>query len=107
MAQRIDITMDQGATFEFSFNVNDANGSVLDLSNYTARAELRRHYTSTNSVSFSANIEANTIFLRLTSNQTSNIVSGRYVYDCEIVDDDGLVTRAIEGVLNVSPEVTR
>lgn len=107
MAQRIDITMDQGSTFEFSFNVNDANGSTLDLSNYSARAELRRHYTSSNSVSFSANIEANTIFLRLTANQTSNIVSGRYVYDCEIVDDGGLVTRAIEGVLNVSPEVTR
>ena len=108
MAQRVDISLDQGATFEFSFTVNDSNGDVIELSeDYSVRAQMRRHYTSTNAVSFTCEFEGNNIVLSLTSIQTANINSGRYVYDCELVDDANVVTRVIEGVITVTPNVTR
>ncbi len=107
MAQRVDITLDQGATFEFSFNVNDANGATMDLDGYTARAQMRKHYTSTNATSFTCNVEANAIILSLTANQTANIAGGRYVYDVEMVDTSNVVSRAMEGVVTINPNVTR
>jgi hypothetical protein len=108
MAIRSDITIDQGATFEFTFDVNDDNDAALDLTAYTAQAELRRYYTSTNSVSFSTAIgNTNQITLSMTAAQTANLISGRYVYDCFITNtSDSKITRVVEGVVWVSPSVT-
>ena len=39
MASISNIFIDQGATFSTTLTVNDANGSALDLTNYTAIAQ--------------------------------------------------------------------
>jgi hypothetical protein len=50
---------------------------------------------------------AGVITLSLTATETAALAAGRYVYDLEMVSSGGLVTRLLEGVATVSPEVTR
>ena len=44
---------------------------------------------------------------RLTAAQTNAIAAGRYVYDVEITSGEGIVTRVVEGQIEVTPGVTR
>jgi hypothetical protein len=48
-----------------------------------------------------------TVTLSLSANATANISYGRYVYDCEITSNAAIVTRVQEGIVTVTPEVTR
>jgi len=41
----------------------------------------------------------------MNANTTSSITAGRYVYDVELVNGS-YVTRAAEGIVTVTPEVT-
>ena len=37
---------------------------------------------------------------------TSTMTAGRYVYDLELTDADGLISRIVEGTVTVTPQVT-
>lgn len=50
---------------------------------------------------------AGQVSMELTANTTSSIRAGRYVYDVEIEEDGGVVTRIFEGIATVLPNVTR
>jgi len=45
--------------------------------------------------------------LSLDANTTANLYYGRYVYDVVTIDGTGHVTRVVEGILTVTPEVTQ
>lgn len=108
MGIKVNLVIDQGATFSTSFNLTDDDDYTYDLSSYTATAKLRRHYESANSVSFTTEIEDNVVTLSLTPTETANINSGRYVYDIELFDNDtNNVIRIIEGLVFVQPNVTK
>lgn len=107
MATKVPLVIEQGAEFITQITLQDANNEPYDVTNMTARGQLRKHYTSTNSVSFTANLQTGLLTIKLSSNTTTNIVAGRYVYDVELVDSANNVTRLIEGVVTVTPEVTR
>lgn len=107
MAIKANLVIDQGATFASSIELLDQNDEAVDVTGFTARGQLRKHYSSTNSVSFSTALANGTLVISLTANQTANIISGRYVYDIELVDSIGTVTRILEGIVTVTPEVTR
>jgi hypothetical protein len=110
MAAQKPIFIDQGTTFYTEVQVSDLDsGALFDLTNFLARGSLRKHYASSNSVSFTCTVnnEIGTIFLTLTANQTSLIKSGRYVYDVEIYDANNTVYRIVEGLVTVTPEVTK
>jgi hypothetical protein len=107
MGQKINIVMDQGATFTTTFNVVDNNNLPIDLSHYTAASEMRKTYFSSNAYSFSATGYANgAITLTMNAATTSAIWAGRYVYDIDITDQSGNVSRVIEGIVTVTPGVT-
>ena len=108
MATKSNIQMDQGSTFSTIVNLTDENGDAINLSTYTGAAQMRKHYTSTNSVSFTVSLTSNgQVTLSLTANQTANIVAGRYVYDVEVTDSGGTISRIVEGIVTVTPNVTR
>ena len=46
MAARADMTIDQGANFETVVTVTDSNGDKIDLTNYEAAGQIRKHHTS-------------------------------------------------------------
>jgi hypothetical protein len=107
MATKANIVIDQGSTFASSIDILDDNDEPVVLTNYTARGQIRKHYSSTNSVSFTTTISNGSLVISLTASQTANIVAGRYVYDLELVDPANTVMRILEGIVTVTPEVTR
>lgn len=109
MAIKSNLTINQGTTFSSEINVSDDNGNVMDLTGYTSEAQMRKFYTSNTSYDFAASIFLNdgVVELSMTANATLNIPAGRYVYDCNLISPSGEVTRLVEGIVTVTPGVTR
>lgn len=112
MATKANITIDQGTTFTTQIDLTDENNDPIDLTAYTANAEIRRWYSSSNaSATFTANTGANAaagiLTLSLTAGQTANLEFGRYVYDVTVTDASNTITRIVEGIVTVTPRVTR
>jgi len=107
MATKVNFLIDQGTSFETSINLNDDDGNPIDLTGYTVAGQMRKAYSSQNYVAFTANLELGILNLALSSNATNNLAAGRYVYDVELTDQNGLVTRLLEGIITVTPQVTR
>ena len=105
---KANLVIDQGATFTTTITITDDDGEVIDLTGYTGAAQIRKHYTSSTAVAFTVvvNESEGEVTLSLTANQTANISSSRYVYDCEL-KKSGTVSRVLEGLITVSPQVTR
>lgn len=109
MASKANITIDQGTTFSTDLNLTDEYGDGLDLSGYTANSQMRKWYTSSNAAAtFTAVVNTQTaaVTLSLTANQTGSITAGRYVYDVEITNGT-TTSRIVEGIVTVTPQVTR
>ena len=110
MAARADMTMDQGANFETVVTVTDSSGDLIDLTNYETAGQIRKHHTSS-AVSATFTITnggtAGTLTLALGWSATGSLSSGRYVYDVEITSPSSVKTRVVEGIVTVTPEVTR
>lgn len=109
MATKANLVIDQGSTYSVTLDLTDENGDVIDLNGYVANSQIRKWYTSsTPSASFTTSINAASgeLTLSLTANQTSNLVAGRYVYDVEITQSD-VVSRIVEGIVTVTPQVTK
>lgn len=109
MAIKANLYIDQGATYATKLILNDANGEAVNLTGYSASAQIRKHYTSSNAVSFSVTLGGGSgyVLLELSANATANLVAGRYVYDVELVDPANKVSRIIEGIVTINPNVTR
>lgn len=109
MALKANIVIDQGTDFSTSINVTNDDGDIVDLTGYTAAAQMRKHYTSSNSHNFTTSISAGQgiVTISMTANTTAAITAGRYVYDCELTSSSNAVTRLVEGVVTVTPQVTR
>lgn len=112
MAAYVELMMDQGATFNNVINLSDdLTNANLNISGYIVRSQMRRSY-------YSANATANlictiedarngVIILNLPANTTANIKAGRYLFDMETVDTLGVTNRVLEGIITVTPGVTR
>lgn len=109
MATKANLFIDQGATYETVLTLTDEDGNILDLTDSTAASQIRKSYSSSLTAEFdtSINVSAGEITLSLTANQTGNIVAGRYVYDVELADASNNITRIVEGIVTVNPQVTR
>lgn len=108
MATKANLVIDQGSSFSTSIVLTDNDGVALNLTGYTGAAQIRKHYTSSTAVTFTVTIDAlnGEVGLSLTSTQTAAIAAGRYVYDVELTIGS-LVSRVIEGIITVTPEVTK
>jgi hypothetical protein len=110
MATKTNLVIDQGSTFSVTISVLDADGAVVDLTNYTGAAQMRKHYTSNTSTAFAVTLGGanGTVALAMNAATTTNVTSGRYVYDVEITNTvTPSITRIIEGIVTVTPNVTR
>jgi ABC-type tungstate transport system permease subunit len=107
MATKANISIDQGTSFSTTIILTDENGGLLDLSAYTANAQIRRWYTSSNSVTFDTSLAEGQVTLSLNSSSTALLSRDRYVYDVILTDDNDVITRVVEGIVTVNPRVTR
>lgn len=108
MAGIQNLVVDQGTSFEITINVTLDDGSEKDLTDYTVSSQIRKsYYTNTYTDFTTAKVDlTGEITLSLTPTQTSALKAGRYVYDVEISSTEETV-RIIEGIVTVTPEVTR
>ncbi len=111
MAAYTEITIEQGANLTSTITVNDTQGDAVNLTTYSASAQLRKSYYSSSANTLTAIITGNAngeITLSMTASNTSNLTPGRYVYDLKITNSvDNSVTRVVEGTAVVLPSVTR
>jgi hypothetical protein len=109
MATKANIYIDQGSTFSTTVTITDNNGDVVDLTNYTGAGQMRKSYSSSTAYNFTVNVgnTSGTITLSMTANATANIAGGRYLYDVELTNTSGLVSRVLEGIATVNPNITR
>ena len=104
--------IDQGSTFSKQITVYETDGSTIqNLTGYTAASQIRKNYTSTAYTTILATIQTpatnGVIVMSLTAVQTAELKSGRYVYDLQITAADTTVTRVLEGIITIKPEVTK
>ena len=110
MAIIANLYIDQGTDFSVTVDVTDTAGDILNLSGYSATAQIRKTYSSSSvSASFATSIAESTgqVTLSLTDTQTTGLSAGRYVYDLNITSGGGVTSRVIEGQAIVTPGVNR
>jgi len=111
MATISNIFIDQGANFSTTVTISDSDGSALDLTGYTALAQIRKTYESTTATNFTVTFDSDRttgkITISLSDTQTSALEYGRYVYDLVITDVSATKTRVVEGIATVNPSVSR
>ena len=107
----VELTLDQGTTFETSVSLTNDDQTTINVTGYSFAAQIRKSYYSANPV---ANLTitvtdaaTGNIKLSMTSANTANVRAGRYLYDLIMTDTGGVKTRVIEGIITVTPQVTR
>ena len=94
----------------FVVNVADINGDAINLYAYTATSQMRKSYYTTTAFNINSTVTGTSngeITLSMSAANTSNLSSGRYVYDLKITSPELIVTRVVEGIVTVLPSVTR
>ena len=111
MAAYLEITIEQGANLTSTVTVSDTQGDAVNLSTYSASAQIRKSYYSSSANTLTATITGNAngqITLSMTAANSAALTPGRYVYDLIITNSvDNAVTRVVEGTAVVLPSVTR
>jgi len=80
------------------------------LFGYSASSQMRKSYYATSNTIITSTITGNAngeITLSMTAANTANLTPGRSVFDLLITSPTGVKTRVIEGVIVISPGVTR
>jgi hypothetical protein len=110
MAAKANIVIDQGSDFSTTITVTDDNGDTVDLTGFTANSHIRKHYTSSTAkvmtCTFGDPRSGGNLTLSLGRDITTEMESGRYVYDVEITNAANTRSRLVEGVCTITPEVT-
>tara|TARA_R110000868_G_scaffold135264_2_gene347709 strand:+ start:3613 stop:3966 length:354 start_codon:yes stop_codon:yes gene_type:complete len=112
---RHDIKIQQGATFIWVVNLEDENEQALDLTGATARMTGRKRLTDTATLfaltsgagNMVVDATAGSVTTTITAAVTAAYTFDYGVYDLEVIEADGTVLRVVEGVVQLSKEVTR
>ena len=110
MSGKLDLTIEQGATFSRTITIKNASNVVVDITNDTFAGQVRKRHQSgtveavfTFTITDGANGEVTAV---ISATDTSAMDTGDFVYDIEWTSGS-TVTRLLEGVATVTPEVTR
>lgn len=112
MAAYVELYIDQGTTFNNVINItDDTTNTPVNVLGYTVSSQMRRSYYSANAT---ANITCTVtdapngeITMSMTAANTSIIKAGRYLFDVETIDPNGTVSRILEGIITITPQITR
>tara|TARA_R110000782_G_scaffold136903_1_gene229412 strand:+ start:431 stop:802 length:372 start_codon:yes stop_codon:yes gene_type:complete len=116
---KVDFCWNQGSTIShriiWSSGATAASALPVDLTNYSARLQLRSEVSSPDIVAELTTANglivlggtAGTIDLNYSAVSSAAITAAQYVYDLELVSGVPVVTRLLEGIIKVFGEVTR
>ncbi len=114
-AGKIDLIIEQGATFSRTLTWKDDNNTAINLTGYTARMHLREHLSAsaplvvltTENGGITLTAAQGKLTLTLTATVTAALAVNDGVYDLEVVSASGVVTRLLQGKFIVERSVTR
>jgi hypothetical protein len=113
MAEYVELYMDQGADFSTTIQINsEDNNLAQNLEGYIVTSSLRKSilsiYPTANLICSIPQANSGEIFVELDAANTTNIPAGTYFFDIKVYDTvAGLKSRLIEGIIFVSPSITR
>lgn len=108
MAKRANLIIEQGSTFSVIFELVDDYGEPLNVADYSARGQMRKHHFANSYTAFTCTLTDGELRISLAADQTALLQPVRHVYDIELIDTvANSVTRMVEGYVTVTPEVTR
>ena len=104
------ITVDSGEDFSQDFTLYESGGKLVDLTNYSAKGQLRKHADSRTAITFQIEFVDRVngkIALNIPRWTTSLLKSGRYVYDVMVTKPNGTKEMVLEGTALVRPGVSK
>lgn len=110
MASVANLYIDQGSDFSAIITLKNQDGTIINLTGYTVVSQFRKSYQSSSYTAFTATLHdavAGKIRLQLPAASSSAVAAGRYLYDIEITNNAGERKRALEGIVLITPEITR
>lgn len=115
MAGRYDITIEQGARYQLTLDVDNDDGTDKDLTGYSARMHIRENVDDSTAIDKWTTKEgqitiaeaAGEITVDVPGSTTQGYNFEQAVYDLEIEDGNGNITRLLKGDVSLSKEVTR
>jgi hypothetical protein len=111
MAQITDFFIDQGSDWSAILTFNNTDGTARDFTNCTVSGQMRKGYNSTTYTAlttiFPAPATQGKVKISLGHATSSALKAGRYVYDIELIDSFNARSRLVEGIITLTPEVTR
>lgn len=111
MAEYVELYMDQGTDFSISVNLTDDTTQTSEnISGVIVTSSLRKSLLSQNAtanlVCTLTNPTQGEFTISLDSSNTANIREGRYFFDVKVKSNTS-ITRLIEGIMIVTPSITR
>lgn len=110
MATISNLYIDQGSDFSSIVSLANQDGSPMNLVDHTVKSQFRKSYQSSTAVDFNATIAdavQGKIRLQLPASASSTVQAGRYLYDVEITSVSGVKKRVLEGIVVLTPEITK
>ena len=115
MAEFLELYMDQGADFSTTISLNDDDTNMpQNVAGYVITSHMRKSLISTNATaSFQCSILSaaqGEILMEMTAANTANIKAGSYFFDVKVREGTNpayTYTRLIEGIIYVTPSITR
>jgi len=113
-AVKLDLTIEKGASFRKTFIWKDSDKVVIDLTNYTARMQIRKNVNSTSIIQelttenggISITALEGKIELYISDTDTSAMDFNKGVYDIELLVDTEIV-KFSRGNVYIIEEITR
>lgn len=114
-SNKINLVIQQGATFRHRFAWRDKKGRPIDITGFTARMQARSSVSDSESLltltsengGISIGGKNGIISLYASDSATAQIQWPRGLYDLELIATNGDVFRIAEGKITVSFEVTK
>lgn len=105
----------KGGTYKKDFWYKDNDKNVIDLTGYTARMQVREYHSSTSTIldlttengGLTITALEGKVSIRVEADVTAAVVTRSGVYDIELVDSSGDVTKFVGGSVKFPEEVTK
>ena len=114
MSDRYDLQIDTGSDTTYIFSLVDRKGNTIDTTGYAARMQIRPYVhseivydeltTSNGRLEF---IDGCKLKVTMTNEATDAYKFDKALYDIEVIDPNGKVTRIVEGRVIARHGVTR
>jgi hypothetical protein len=99
----LNFVIDKGTDFSITVKVKK-DGAVINLTDYTFSAKMRKHYEAKTSYDFTVTpslpYDRGIVTVGMASSISANVPIGRYYYDL-LIEFDSIVTKAFEGTVIV------